>query len=74
MDSRERITRLLNLEEPDRIGYVDEIDTWPETLDRWEKEGMPDIRRCFLNDRSIISFDPRNQLIDRKAPANKRIT
>ncbi len=39
MDSRDRITALLNLEEADRIGFVD--GPWRETVERWEKEGLP---------------------------------
>ena len=39
MDSRERVTRILNLEEPDVVAVQD--SPWPETLDRWKREGFP---------------------------------
>lgn len=39
MNSRERITAILNLDEPDRIGFYDWF--WAETIERWKKEGMP---------------------------------
>lgn len=45
MNSRDRIYRLLSLEEADRVGYVDFF--WPETIDRWRSEGLP--RTAFLN-------------------------
>lgn len=39
MDSRERVYRLLHLEEADRVGLVD--FPWPETIERWRQEGLP---------------------------------
>ncbi len=39
MNSRERIKILLSFKEPDRIGKQDAF--WEDTLDRWQKEGMP---------------------------------
>ncbi len=41
MTSRERLTATLNHRIPDRVPMVD-ISFWPETLERWRKEGMPD--------------------------------
>jgi len=58
MDSRERITALLNLEEADRVGFVD--GPWRETVDRWEKEGLPQgvfINECFGMDIYGIGVD-----------------
>ncbi len=46
MDSRERVTALLNLEEADRIGFVD--GPWRETVERWETEGLPE--GIFINE------------------------
>jgi uroporphyrinogen decarboxylase len=39
VDSRERVYRLLNFEEADRVALVD--FPWPETVDRWRAEGLP---------------------------------
>ncbi len=39
LDSRERITRILNLEEPDVIAVQD--FPWGETISRWRNEGFP---------------------------------
>lgn len=40
MKSRERIKRILNHEATDRIGIVDSY--WPETIEEWHKEGLPE--------------------------------
>jgi len=58
MDSRERITALLNIEEADRVGFVD--GPWRETVERWEKEGLPQgifINECFGMDIYGIGVD-----------------
>ncbi len=39
MNSRERLERLLNFEEADRIGFVD--FPWGTTIERWETQGLP---------------------------------
>jgi uroporphyrinogen decarboxylase len=39
MDSRERIGRLFNHEEADRVGFVD--FPWSTTIERWERQGLP---------------------------------
>ncbi|MBO3797822.1 MAG: hypothetical protein JTT13_03000 [Candidatus Brockarchaeota archaeon] len=39
MDSRERVLRVLNHEEADRIPFID--FPWGETLERWYNEGLP---------------------------------
>lgn len=39
MDSRERIRRLLYLEEADRVGFVD--FPWGTTIEKWENQGLP---------------------------------
>src|SRR5512140_2691454 len=40
MTSRERILAALERRQPDRLP-VCETTFWPETLDRWHKEGLP---------------------------------
>jgi len=39
LDSRERATRALSFEEPDVVPVQD--FPWPETVDRWKREGFP---------------------------------
>lgn len=39
MNSRDRITAILNLEEPDRVAVHDRV--WAETQERWRSEGLP---------------------------------
>ncbi|MBO3754729.1 MAG: hypothetical protein FGF53_07645 [Candidatus Brockarchaeota archaeon] len=39
MDSRERVLRVLNHEEADRVPFID--FPWGETLERWYSEGLP---------------------------------
>lgn len=39
MTSRERIKRIFNFQIPDKIGIFDA--PWPETVDHWHKEGLP---------------------------------
>lgn len=46
MNSRERVYATLNGERIDRPAYID--FPWPETVDRWKKEGMPD--NVYLED------------------------
>ncbi len=41
MTSRERIAAVLRRQEPDRIPMV-EIHIWPPTIERWQKEGLPE--------------------------------
>jgi len=58
VDARERIYCLLNLEEADRVGYVDFF--WSETIDRWKKEGLPehaDLKEYFKMDIAFIGAD-----------------
>jgi len=40
LNSRDRVYALLNLEEADRIAYLDFF--WKETIDRWKREGLPE--------------------------------
>jgi uroporphyrinogen decarboxylase len=40
VDSRERISRILNKEKPDRVGYED-ADIFADTVARWHSEGLP---------------------------------
>jgi len=40
MDSRERIRAALRLKVPDRVP-ITETSYWPETLERWYREGLP---------------------------------
>lgn len=40
MDSRTRLVTTLNHKIPDRVPMVD-ISYWPETLERWYREGLP---------------------------------
>lgn len=51
MDSRERVLRVLNHEEADRVPFIDFM--WRETLERWYSEGLP--RDVSLND--YFGFD-----------------
>ncbi len=44
MTSKDRIKRILNFEIPDRIGIFDA--PWPETIERWHKEGLPEGVHC----------------------------
>ncbi len=40
MNGRERITKTLDFQTPDRVGMMDQF--WPETLNRWwDNEGLP---------------------------------
>ena len=39
MNSRERIKTIFDFKTPDRIGISDA--PWPETIERWHKEGLP---------------------------------
>jgi len=51
MSSKERVRKILNFELPDRVGIWDAY--WPETLQRWQKEGLPeeiDPREYFEHD------------------------
>jgi len=40
MTSQERISKILAGEIPDRIPMC-EVCFWPQTVERWEKEGLP---------------------------------
>ena len=40
MDSRERIRRILDKQEPDRVGFQD-ADFFYDTVQRWHSEGLP---------------------------------
>ncbi|MCX8180753.1 MAG: hypothetical protein N3E41_05210 [Thermofilaceae archaeon] len=58
MDSRERVYKLLNLEEPDRVAIID--FPWSETLDRWKSEGLPEnvsIHKYFGYDIYLVGID-----------------
>jgi hypothetical protein len=49
MNSRERIIRILNFEEADRVGYVD-ADLFPGLLSSWRSEGLPEgIEGTWMN-------------------------
>lgn len=60
MYSRQRLIHALGRKIPDRVPMID-ISYWPETLERWHKEGLPsdvDPTEYFDMDRiSILSFD-----------------
>jgi len=59
LDSRERVTRILHFEEPDVVAVQD--SPWPETVDRWKREGFPaegvEVPDYFGFDICYISFD-----------------
>jgi len=59
MDSRERVIRALNFEETDVVPVQD--FPWPETVDRWKREGFPaegvEVSDYFGFDMYFISFD-----------------
>ena len=59
MDSRERVVRVLNFEETDEVPVQD--FPWPETVDRWKREGFPaegvEVPDYFGFDVYFISFD-----------------
>ncbi len=63
MNSRERITAILNHEQPDRVGYED-ADVFAETVERWHTEGLPTTVNSaagalcpWLNVRGLRYFD-----------------
>ncbi|MHC4984326.1 MAG: hypothetical protein ACYTF6_14315, partial [Planctomycetota bacterium] len=58
MTSRERISKIMNFEVPDRIGIFDWF--WPGTVERWKNEGLPadvDLREHFGFDIAQIGCD-----------------
>lgn len=59
MNSRERVTAILNLEEPDVLAVQDYI--WPETINRWMREGFPlrgiEAQDYFHFDMRYVGFD-----------------
>jgi len=58
MNSRERITKIMNFQIPDRVGMFDWY--WPGALERWKAEGMPeniDMRAEFGHDIAQVGFD-----------------
>ena len=58
VNSRDGIYALLNLEEADRVGYVDFF--WPETVDRWRTEGLPrtaSLQKYFGMDIYVMGVD-----------------
>jgi uroporphyrinogen decarboxylase len=52
LDSRERIGRLLNHEEADRVGFVD--FPWGTTIEKWEDQGLP--KGTFIQERFDMDF------------------
>jgi len=40
MTSRERISRMLDHREADRVPIIDSL--WAATLERWHREGLPE--------------------------------
>jgi len=52
MKSRERIRRLLNFEEADRVGFVD--FPWGTTIENWEEQGLP--RGTFIQEHFEMDF------------------
>ncbi len=55
MNSRERVTRALNLKEPDRVPIQDSL--WVSTVERWRREGMPtDISPAEHFDYEMVMF------------------
>lgn len=42
MTDRERFGKTMHFEQPDRVPYWEVIGYWPDTLERWQTEGMPD--------------------------------
>lgn len=59
MDSRERVIAALNFEEPDVVPVQD--SPWPETVDRWKREGFPaegvEVSDYFGFDIYYLTFD-----------------
>ncbi len=58
MEPRDRVYALLNLEEADRVAYVD--FPWGETIDRWRREGLPEraiISEYFQMDIRMVGVD-----------------
>ncbi|MBI2940273.1 MAG: hypothetical protein HYY04_07505, partial [Chloroflexi bacterium] len=60
MTSRERIKTTLRRQAPDRVPMLD-LTFWPDTLDRWHKEGLPlGVNPCDylgMDHLSRLSFD-----------------
>jgi len=42
MTDRERFLRIMQFKDADRIPYWENLGFWPETLDRWRSEGLPE--------------------------------
>ncbi len=58
MTSRERITKIMNLEVPDRVGMFDWF--WAGAVERWKQEGLPadvDLPEHFGFDIAQIGYD-----------------
>ena len=57
MNSRERVKRALNIEEPDRVPITDSV--WVSTVERWRREGLPsDLSPAEYFDYEIARFGP----------------
>ena len=41
MDAKERFHAVMNYEKPDRLPLMEFMGFWPETLERWHQEGLP---------------------------------
>ena len=41
MNARERFRRTMHYEKPDRLPFYQFIGFWPETINRWYREGLP---------------------------------
>jgi uroporphyrinogen decarboxylase len=76
MNSRERIMAALNGEKMDRIPML-EIAFWPETIERWHKEGLPS--GCTPNEyfgldtMGFFTYDGSLQLVQNILEENKEI-
>ncbi|MCX6984122.1 MAG: hypothetical protein NT118_05125 [Lentisphaerae bacterium] len=42
MNARERFLSVMNFEKPDRLPFWEFMGFWPETIDRWHNEGLPE--------------------------------
>ncbi|MBN1674371.1 MAG: hypothetical protein JXR37_25210 [Kiritimatiellae bacterium] len=56
MTYRERFRRLFAGEEVDRVPFVDLMDIWPSTIERWKGEGL-DRHATVDTVRAIVGVD-----------------
>ena len=58
MNGRERFLRTVRFEKTDRVPNY-ELGVWPQTLERWRKEGLPfKLQRTWFTGEPLLGLDP----------------